>query len=218
MKLRELEAALQQVEGFRKPKIKLEQYPTSAHIAAHVLFEIESRYGDLEGRSVADLGCGCGVLGVGARLLGADVVVGVDVDADALAVARDNCERMELELGEVELLQADVVQEAPACLRARGIFDTVVMNPPFGTKTKGADMAFVCAALRLAPVVYSLHKSSTRAYVLSRAEALGAEAEVLAQLRWDIPAMYRCHTRQSVDIEVDFVRFERNDDTDGVSS
>ena len=44
--------------------------------------------------------------------------------------------------------------------------DVVVMNPPFGTRRKGADLAFLRAAFRLATgSVYSLHKSSTRAYL-----------------------------------------------------
>ena len=33
MKLKELESVLQQVDGFEEPKILLEQYPTSPHIA-----------------------------------------------------------------------------------------------------------------------------------------------------------------------------------------
>lgn len=33
MKLKELESCLQQVDTFEEPKILLEQYPTSAHIA-----------------------------------------------------------------------------------------------------------------------------------------------------------------------------------------
>ena len=40
------------------------------------------------------------------------------------------------------------------------------MNPPFGTRRKGADIAFLRTALQLARrSVYSLHKSSTRAHV-----------------------------------------------------
>jgi hypothetical protein len=43
-------------------------------------------------------------------------------------------------------------------------FDTVVMNPPFGTRRGGgADVAFLQAAVLAASgAVYSLHKSSTR--------------------------------------------------------
>jgi predicted RNA methylase len=44
--------------------------------------------------------------------------------------------------------------------------DTVVMNPPFGTKLKGADTQFLRVACALGPhAVYSLHKSSTRAHI-----------------------------------------------------
>lgn len=43
-------------------------------------------------------------------------------------------------------------------------FDTVLMNPPFGTKKNaGIDMKFLKVAVSLANnVVYSLHKTSTR--------------------------------------------------------
>lgn len=44
--------------------------------------------------------------------------------------------------------------------------DTVIMNPPFGTKIKGADMHFLRVACSLGPQqVYSLHKSSTRSHI-----------------------------------------------------
>lgn len=43
-------------------------------------------------------------------------------------------------------------------------FDTVLMNPPFGTKNNaGVDMKFLQMGIRLScGSVYSLHKSSTR--------------------------------------------------------
>lgn len=87
-------------------------------------------------------------------------------------------------------------------------FDTVIMNPPFGTKRHGIDMEFLQMALHLAnTTVYSLHKTSTRKHVLSKAEQWGAKGDVLAELRYDLPASYRFHRKQSVDIEVDFIRF-----------
>lgn len=44
--------------------------------------------------------------------------------------------------------------------------DTVIMNPPFGTKIKGADMQFLRVACSLGPAqIYSLHKSSTRSHI-----------------------------------------------------
>ena len=40
--------------------------------------------GDIEGKTVCDLGCGTGVLAIGAALLGADRVKGVDSDPKAV--------------------------------------------------------------------------------------------------------------------------------------
>lgn len=41
-------------------------------------------------------------------------------------------------------------------------FDTIVMNPPFGTRNTGVDTAFVLKGMEYASTVYSLHKTSTR--------------------------------------------------------
>lgn len=47
-------------------------------------------------------------------------------------------------------------------------FDTVIMNPPFGTKNnEGIDCELLVIAFRLSKnVVYSLHKSSTADVIL----------------------------------------------------
>ena len=42
--------------------------------------------------------------------------------------------------------------------------------------------------------------------------------EVLAELRFDLPASYRFHTKDSVDIEVDFIRFAHKTKTVKVKS
>jgi predicted RNA methylase len=83
------------------------------------------------------------------------------------------------------------------------------MNPPFGTKhNHGIDIKFLKASLDLATVsVYSLHKTSTREYIFTKAADWGVRAQVLAELRFDLPATYKFHKKQSIDIEVDFIRF-----------
>ena len=90
MKLKQLEQYLQQIEGFENPKILLEQYPTRPHIAACMLQTIHETFDDIENKNIADLGCGCGVLSIGAVMLGAGVVTGVDVDQDALDQFQEN--------------------------------------------------------------------------------------------------------------------------------
>ncbi len=66
MKKRKLEMLLEQVKGFGRPDVSREQYATPATVAAELLY-FAFMNGDLEG-SVVDLGCGTGVLAIGASL------------------------------------------------------------------------------------------------------------------------------------------------------
>lgn len=211
MKLKQVESALQDVSGFDRPKVRLEQYETPAHIAARLVFTAEASYGDLRDKTVADLGCGCGMLTLGSLLMGAGVVTGFDIDEDALSVCQDNLEELLEEGSSVELVQADVKQLMVPGSRWHGRFDTVLLNPPFGTKkNQGADMLFLEAASALSTsAVYSLHKTSTRAHVLRRARDFGLRGEVLAELRYNLPNTLAFHKKASVDVQVDFVRFQK---------
>lgn len=71
MKLKQFVALLQDVETFEEPNYHLEQYKTSADVAAHIVYTMETAFGDVAGKHVADLGCGTGILGIGAALMGA---------------------------------------------------------------------------------------------------------------------------------------------------
>jgi Predicted RNA methylase len=205
MKLKTLEQYLQTLDTFDYPKIHLEQYATMPHIGARILHTIQSSYGDIENKLVGELGCGCGSLLLGAGMLGAGMCVGFDIDPDALSTFYSNVESSDMRY--VDAVQCDVVKELPACWSKK--FDTVIMNPPFGTKkNQGIDMKFLQIGINLATTaVYSLHKTSTRKHVLTKASDWGVKAQVLAELRFDLPASYRFHKKQSVDIEVDFIRF-----------
>lgn len=203
MKLKQLEGLLGSLEQFSDPKIELEQYPTGAHIASRMLFSAENSFGDISNKVVADFGCGCGTLGLAAALLGAEHVIGVDVDAESLEVASANAEDLELDM---EFVQCDVRN-----FGWRGqIIDTVVMNPPFGTRKKGADMDFLSVALKVASqAVYSLHKTTTRDYVKRTVlrDYNASSAEVICELRYDVPKLYKFHKKKEVDIAVDLWRF-----------
>jgi len=216
MRLKQLESMLQDVKQFDKPVAVWEQYPTSPHIAAHMLYTIDSVYDDVDGKIVGDLGCGCAMLGIAAAVMGCSQVIGIDIDPNALSIAQENCEEFEVE--NIDFIMADIEK-----LRLNGSdfhsqnknknkkkpFDVVVMNPPFGTKNKGADMIFLQKAIELSTTtVYSLHKSSTREHILKKAKEWNVGAEVVAKLRWDIPKMYNFHKKQSVDVDVDFIRFD----------
>ena len=207
MKLKHLVAELEGVKTWEKPKVALEQYPTSPEIAAHMLLAALDE-GDIEDAVVADLGCGGGILGIGAAILGAAHVVATDIDPDALSVAAENVAEYEVP---VDLVCSDLQQLSTRPAGGAGLFDCVITNPPFGTQkdSNGIDMVFLRAGLNMCTqggAVYSLHKSSTRAFIQKTTAEWGAEARVVAQLRWAIPKMYKHHKQASKDIDVDFWR------------
>ncbi|KAI3430752.1 hypothetical protein D9Q98_009164 [Chlorella vulgaris] len=213
MRLKELESLMQDIAPFEEPKVELEQYPTGPHIAARMLYTVGNSFDEFDGQTVIDLGCGTAMLSIGAAMLGAQHVLGVDLDDDALRIAQQNVDEYEEALP-IDFLRCDVRQVA---LQGRLKADTVVMNPPFGTRRKGADMEFLRAAFQLSRnSVYSLHKSSTREFIqrLAERELRATSAEVLAQLRYDLPASYKFHKQKSKDIEVDLWRFEVPPQTD----
>ena len=205
-KPKHLEARLQRLHTFSSPRDELEQYATPPHIAAHLLWNIEQEYGDVCGRSVLDLGCGCGTLALGCLLLGAEKVVGVDVDGGALELAAQNARELELPLS---LVRCDVTELTEAEVGG-ATFDVAIMNPPFGTNRAGrlhVDTVFVQKALTFAETVYSLHKSSTRPYWQQQARALQANMEPVTQVRWNLENTLKYHKRKSLDIDVDLLRF-----------
>lgn len=50
--------------------------------------------------------------------------------------------------------------------------------------------------------MYSLHKTSTREFIGKQAAKWGAKMEVVAELRYNLPATYKVHKKKSVDIKV----------------
>jgi predicted RNA methylase len=204
MKLKHLEAALGEVDPFESPKIELEQIPTSPHIASRMIFTAASMYGDIEGQMVGDFGCGPGILSIACSMMGATSVLSIDVDEQALETAWVNLKKMEID--NVDLAMMDVQS-----LNLNSRLDTVVMNPPFGTRNSGIDTAFVMKALEYADTVYSLHKTSTREHFERLAKNTdGLKVEVVAELKYDIPKTFSYHKEKTKDIYVDILRFCKN--------
>jgi putative methylase len=202
MKLRTLEMKLQRLAGFSRPRPALEQYQTPATLAARLLYDAMMT-GDIGGRRVLDLGCGTGIIAIGAALLGAESVTGVDIDEGALDVARQNAALLD---AEVTFLAADL-RDAGSRDRI-GAADTVVMNPPFGAQQAHADRPFIDAALALAPVMYSIFNAGSipfvTAYTAKRAEITGKIGGT-----FPIKRTFTFHTRDVQEIEVEILRLTR---------
>jgi putative methylase len=147
----ELELFLSQIEPPLTPKPSLEQYTIPADVAAIMLYMATYTYNDIANKTVLDLGCGTGRLALGAALLGAKYVVGVDIDKSAVKTAFENSLKANLK-NKVNWVAADIDA-------IHGNFDTVLQNPPFGVQKPKADRKFLQKALETGKVVYSLHKS-----------------------------------------------------------
>lgn len=195
---RQLEIRLGKLKILESPNLKLEQYPVSSEAASELLYMAGFDHDDLDGR-VIDLGTGTGRLAIGAALLAAREVVGVDVDKQALALARENAEMTEVQ---VEWVQSDIV-------KIMGKFDAVIMNPPYGTRTVHADTRFLERAFQLAPVVYSIHKSATREFLLQFVARLGWQVDQVRSMRMAIPHLFGFHEKKLATVEVDLYRMVR---------
>jgi len=195
MRLNELERRLESVKGFPSPSSGLEQYQTPAPLAARLLFHAAVK-GDITGKRVCDLGCGTGILAIGAALLGACEVVGIDADEAALALARENA----MHLGVEVMFFAGDAGDADA-LRRIGPCDTVVMNPPFGAQKAHADRPFIDAALQIAPITYGIFNGGSRQFIESYIAGRGKVDEVISGIL-PIRRTFSFHTRPNKEIPV----------------
>jgi len=202
MKLKNLEMALQRLSGYSCPCAALEQYQTPAPLAARLLFHALMK-GDVRGKRICDLGSGTGLLAIGAALLGADQVQGVDSDQKAIRVAKENAALLG---ADVEFIVADV-RDAPLPARL-GCSDTVIMNPPFGAQKAHADRPFIDLALILAPVTYSIFNAGSVQFI----EAYTAErAEIDEKVGgiFPIKRTFSFHTQDVQEIGVEILRLKR---------
>ena len=187
---------LSALKDFQEPKMHLEQYLTPSELAASLLHSAAMQE-DIQGKRILDLGCGTGVLGIGACLLEASHVTFLEVDADAISVLEKN---LQLVSTPHEVIHAP--------LRAVDA-DTVVMNPPFGTKRRHADKQFLLAAMQSAPVIYSIHLAGSEEFL----DAVAAKKGFVRTHSWEfsfaLPASMPAHTKKRAEVAVVAVRFEQ---------
>ncbi len=197
MKKRKLEILLERVRGFESPDVRREQYATPAAVAAELLY-FAYMNGDLKG-TVADLGCGTGVLAIGAALLGTKKIIGIDSDIRALKVAQQNARQLDVD---VEWVCCDV---RDFC----GHFDTVIMNPPFGAQDKGGDRPFLDKALEIGSVIYSIHNAGSADFVRGYVKGRGEVTDVVS-LKFPMRHTFKFHKKEIRLIDVELYRIIRS--------
>jgi putative methylase len=192
MKKKQLEMMLERLEGFPNPSFLREQYATPASVAAELLFLAAMR-GDMN--VVCDLGCGTGVLAIGAALLGAKAI-GVEIDSEALKVAGRNAVNLDVD---VDFIRADVNS-----LALKNI-DTVIMNPPFGAqKASSGDRAFLRKALKTAKTVYSLHNLGSEGFIRRFVEP--CIVQEIYRIPFRLKRCFEFHSKDVKIIEVELYR------------
>ena len=192
---RQLEIQLEKLKILENPKLGLEQYPVSSKVAAELLHMAGFEHLDLRGE-IIDLGTGTGRLAIGAAIMGATKVVGVDTDERSIALARENAVAAGVQ---VEWVLSDISEVG-------GKYDTVIMNPPYGTRSPHLDVKFLERAFELAPVLFSIHKSSTRDYLRSFIEKKNRKVDSLRCMSLPIPHLFPFHQKKWENVTVDLYR------------
>jgi putative methylase len=212
----DLERFLSRIEPHPSPRASLEQYTVSESVAATMLYLAAYTYGDIIGKRVLDLGCGTGRIALGCAFLGAESVVGVDIDKLAVKLAAENSAKQGFKT-KVDWIAGDVNA-------ITGKVDTVLQNPPFGVQKRGADRVFLEKALQVADSVYSLHnhpftneplvrRLKTNGGLLLQVEPSpfltqfiethGGKIEAVYALLLVIPRMFDFHTKTRSEIIID---------------
>ena len=197
---RRIEILLSKVKSHPSPKAYLEQYTIPADVAAEILYLAAYVYDDIIDKRVADLGCGTGRLSIGAVLLGAKEVVGIDIDEVAIKIAVENAKRLGVEdriswvIGDIEALH--------------GSFDTVLQNPPFGVQRRRADRKFLAKAIELGGNIYSLHKAGNEEFIRRFVEKQGGKVTVIIPHEIWVPYTFPFHKKRKHLVKVELYRIE----------
>ncbi len=196
---KQLAVALSRLQSFEKPSYRLEQYPTDSEIAAEVLW-FADQLGDLKNKKIADLGCGTGVLGIGALLFDPEKVYFVDIDERALRKLRNNLQLMEMQ--SYEIFNSGIKDFNKEV-------DVVIQNPPFGTKNEHADKLFLEKAFQISNIIYSFHKLTSEKFIESISKDFGFKITHFFKFDFPLKKTMDFHKKRIQNIEVGCWRLEK---------
>ncbi|WP_415487660.1 METTL5 family protein [Candidatus Hikarchaeum yamanae] len=204
---KKLELNLSRVSDFENPNIKYEQYMTSAEVASTII-HVADMNGDIQGKSIVDLGTGTGMLAIGAALRNPRKVVGIEKDKDALSIAKRNEDLISPEVA-VEWILADV-KCVP--IKMAGKDDvTGIMNPPFGAQKnhKYADRIFLEKISEISSISYSIHNCDSIDFIKTFVEGRGGVISHSYSATMELKKSQIFHTkmRKKIETEVHRIRW-----------
>jgi putative methylase len=197
MKQKDLEIILQKVPTYENPNPFIEQYMTPASIAADIIF-IAFGFGDIQDKQIVDLGCGTGIFSFGAKIANAREVTGIDIDEQAINIAKNYAEKNK---EDIEFITIDVKNVDTEC-------DTVIMNPPFGAQksNRWADRGFIEKGFEISKVIYSLHLTKTIPFIEKLVSSLNGEIDFKKNYLFPIKHSYFFHKKKVENVDITLLR------------
>ncbi|MFH0874463.1 MAG: METTL5 family protein [archaeon] len=196
-----LSVQLSHLSVFAKPNPSLEQYPTDSEVAGEMLWFAKLN-GDIAGKTIADFGCGTGILGIGCMLLGAKKVIFVDKDENALVMLKKNLGALGISKG------YEIVNEDISKINVKT--DAVFQNPPFGVQKSHADRVFLENAYKTARVIYSLHKTESISFISKLSYEHSFNITHYFEFDFPLKKTMAFHTKKIVRIKVGCWRMEKH--------
>ncbi len=200
---KDLELVLSSLKDFENPSWELEQYATPASIAADWIWQAAMK-GDIRNRTILDAACGPGIVGIAALLMGAKKVFFVDKDQEAIKLCQENYEKIK---------QKYEIKNAEFILHDISLFDeevdTVLQNPPFGTKTKHIDKIFLETAFVVGKVIWSMHKSVTKNFVEAISKDFKFNITAIYDYEFPIKSTFKFHQKPVKKVDVSLWRMEK---------
>ncbi|MCL4398413.1 MAG: methyltransferase [Candidatus Parvarchaeota archaeon] len=141
---------ISKLDKIEKNSIRLEQYSTDIDTAYQFIQFIDYNAG-MKGKTVADLGCGNGILGISAALLGAEKVDLYDIDEKAVYAAKQNIETLKVKNANAICIDLFDIKKK---------YDIVVSNPPFGFQSSFNLNAFIKKTTSISDNVFFIYKDN----------------------------------------------------------
>ena len=201
---------LSKLKLFEKPNVSLEQYPTEFDVAADFLWNAAME-NEIEGSFVIDLGAGTGILGFGAALLGAKKVTFVDIDKNAIEIAKQNLNYLKTEF-DLSGCEFDFIISDISKFNTTDKYDLVIQNPPFGVKKEHADKDFLKKAFTLSSKIYSLHKTESKTFIEKFSKDEGFKISKSFFYNFPLKSTMHFHTKRIKRIEVMCFKLEKMKD------
>ncbi len=207
---KQLSIVLSRLKTFENSKVSLEQYSTDSEVGASLLWNA-TLLDFIDDKTVLDLGCGTGILGLGALFLDADKVFLVDKDKDALDVLKENIKFIDDKYFKINKQKYKIICKDIQVLDVVDLdkmkIDLVIMNPPFGVKNKHADKKFLKVGFSTRKPVYSIHKVESRKFLEKFSADNGYKLTHFWEMDFPLKKSYSFHRKPVKKIKVCVCRF-----------